>query len=382
MPGVAGDARVAQALQPLGANEAISLGRAEVVGPLNDVARRFGLHRSGPRSRDYTLKMVWSPERQRALFAGANHAVPHRLNDVWEFDLAALRWTLLYAPDNPRSHLGLGDDASDVEFRDGVLQTRRGGPAVIGHGWWGQTYDPLNRQMLFMNTWVTDQDAAIRRVGGNPAQRYRSTPLWAFDPGAARWLPIRTPAPSPPAPFGGMLEFVPELGGAIWHTNGWQSRATWLFDSARQSWRDLHANATTGNFAHQSPRREAVAYHDRKRRLVVAQSGWRTHHFDTVKSSWRRVADAEASPDTAPFAHDARTAAYHDPVSGHGLLIDFKVRRLWAYDPDATRWSLLDPTGSPMPGGKRMLAFVDPVHNVLVVIDDTAVWAYRYRARG
>lgn len=76
----------AQKLKSLPANRAVLLGSASVVGEFNDVARQFELHKTGPRGRDFTIKMVWAPERQRALFCGANHAVPHRLNDVWEFD--------------------------------------------------------------------------------------------------------------------------------------------------------------------------------------------------------------------------------------------------------------------------------------------------------
>ncbi|MEQ9065893.1 MAG: hypothetical protein RLO18_04170, partial [Gimesia chilikensis] len=94
--------------------------------------------------------MVWSPERRTALYLGANHGRPHRLNDVWEFDLCEMQWILLYAPDNPRDYLGLGEDPSDVVLKDGVLQTRRGGPAVIGHTWSGVTYDSDGKRLLWM----------------------------------------------------------------------------------------------------------------------------------------------------------------------------------------------------------------------------------------
>ena len=89
-------------LRALRPNQAVTLGQAQVMGDFNDVARRFNLHKTGPRGRDFTIKMVWAPERRRVLFCGANHGVPHRLNDVWEFDLAALTWAMLYAPDLPR----------------------------------------------------------------------------------------------------------------------------------------------------------------------------------------------------------------------------------------------------------------------------------------
>jgi hypothetical protein len=77
-------------IQALKANQAALLGQAQVVGEFNEVARRYNLHKTGPMGRDFTIKMVWAPERRRALFCGANHGVPHRLNDVWEFDLTAV----------------------------------------------------------------------------------------------------------------------------------------------------------------------------------------------------------------------------------------------------------------------------------------------------
>ncbi|MFT5853778.1 MAG: hypothetical protein ACI8XO_001019, partial [Verrucomicrobiales bacterium] len=40
----------------------------------------------------------------------------------------------------------------------------------------------------------------------------------------------------------------------------------------------------------------------------------------------------------------------------------------------------LAPQGEPMPNGGKRLAYVDPAMNVLVVIDKTEVWAYRYRS--
>jgi len=378
-PARAGEEAVRR-LDALAEGQAILLGRARVEGEFNDIARRFDLHRTGPRSRDYSVRMVWVPDRGTALFTGANHNTPHRLNDVWEFDLAAMAWRLLYAPDNPRSYLGLGEDPSDVRFRDGILVTERGGPAVIGHTWSGLTWDPVHRRLLFMNPWPTKQDEAVRELGGDPAERYKGPPLWAFDPAARKWAFVRTERPWPRVPPGALLEYVPELGGAIWHMNNWQMRQTWLYRPEDGSWSDLKANAGSGDFAAQAPSRELVGYYDPKRRLVVAQWKRNTYHFDVRSKRWTRVAAADAESDEAPVGHDARSIFLHDPASGHGLLVDFRGKAVWAYDPDARKWTRLAPRGDPMPTGARMLAYVDPVHNALVVIDDTTVWAYRHRA--
>lgn len=376
---LAPDPDVLRRLRALEPNEALNLGTAKVVGDFNDVARRFELDRTGPRARDYSLKMVWAPERKRALFTGANHGRPHRLNDVWEFDLAAMAWHLLYAPDNPRNYADLGRDASDVEYRDGVLITRRGGPAIIAHTWSGLTYDPVQRQLLFMNTWSIKQDDYIRERGGDPAQRYTGPPLWAFSPESRSWSVLKATQPTPPAPAAAMLEYVPELGGAIWHSNNWRMRSTWLYDPAEKSWEKLAGAAKKNDFEQQAPSAELVGYHDPARRLLIARQGRGTFHFDTQRLAWTKVDETPAGDGNVPDGHDARNVFYHDPGSGHGLFVDFASRSIWSYNPDRLTWRKERPSGEPMPDGKLMLAYFDEAQGVLVVIDDVEVWVYRYR---
>lgn len=376
-PALKPDRAVLKRIEVLRPNQAVLLGEARVVGNFNETARRFKLDKTGPMERNYSIKLVWAPERKRALFLGANHRVPHRLNDVWEFDLGALTWVLLYAPDNPRGYHDLGEDISDVEFRDGILVTRRGGPAVIGHTWWGLTYDPVRREALYMDTWATDQKKAVEQLGGDPAQLYDGPPLWAFSPESRRWRPIKSPKPWPKTPLAGMLEYLPELGGAIWHVNNWKMRATWLYDPSANTWRDLGANARRGDFAQAAPEPEQVAYYDPQRHILVAQHGLATYHFDIRGREWKKVISGDA--EHAPVGNDRFAPIAFDPGSGQGLLLD-ENNTLWAYDPDRPAWTRLAPTGDPMPAGKKRLTYFDPAHGVFVVIKGTKVWAYRYRA--
>lgn len=377
-PALPADAAVLRRLRALRPNQGADLGKARVVGEFNEVAQLFGLHLTGPQARDYSLKMPWAGSQRRALYLGANHAVPHRLNDVWEFDLAAMAWVLLYAPDHPRSYAGLGQDPSDVVFRDGVLSTQRGGPAVVGHTWSGVTWDPVRRLLLFMNPWAINQDPLVRQVGADPTQRYAGPPMWAFDPATGAWQLLRAEPPWPGAPVGALLEHVPELAGSVWHMNNWQMQATWLLDSASGRWSLLAGGKSAGaDFVAHAPGREAVGYHDARRRLLVVQHGRATHHFDTVRRRWRKVLVSEEG--AAPDGHDARNVFYFDAASGQGLLVDFQHNQLWAYDPDAVRWQPLSPAGDPMPVGRRRLAYTDQMLKVLVIIDDTRVWAWRSR---
>ena len=370
---------VADALAGLKPNHGVRLGMAAVVGEFNETARKFNLDKTGPKARDFTLKMCWAEDRKRVLYCGANHAVPHRLNDVWEFDLPALTWSMLYAPDNPRGYTDLGKDTSDVEFKDGILFTRRGGPAVIAHTWWGLTYDPRHKALLFMNTWVTEQKKAVQALGGDPATLYTGPPLWAFFPADGKWKAFRAAKPYPVAIFGGMLEYVPDLGGSIWHTNNWQMRGTWLHDYTADIWKDLKANGGGKPFETAAAEPEQIGYYDPKRKIVVAHRHYDTSHFDPKKNEWSKVRTGDKADGRTPYGHDARAVFYHDPVSGHGLLVQFETNNLWSYDPDGGSWTKLAPEGDSMPTGSKRLAYLDPARNVLVVIDGTTVWAYRYR---
>ena len=371
---------VREQLAALKPNQARLLGKADIVGEFNDTAKKYELHKTGPKGRDFTIKMCWAPERGRALFCGANHGVPHWLNDVWEFDLPSLTWAMLYAPDLPRGYGDLGKDTSDVEFQSGILITKRGGPAVIAHTWWGLTYDPREKALLFMNTWVTDRKKAVRDLGGDPAALYDGPPLWAFFPAEARWKPLKAAKPYPVAIFGGMLEYVPELGGSVWHANNWQTRGTWLHDFGTGAWKDLKANGGGKAFEKEAPEPEQIGYHDPKRKRLVVQRHHDTHHYDIQKNEWKKVLTGDKDDGKSPYGHDARSVFYHDPASGHGLLVQFQTNTVWAYDPDAVAWTKLAPEGDPMPTGGKRLAYLDPAANALVVTDGPTVWAYRYRA--
>jgi hypothetical protein len=372
---------IREKLAALRPNQAVRLGTADVVGEFNDTAKKYDLHKTGPRGRDFTIKMCWAPERKRALYCGANHGVPHRLNDVWEFDLPSLTWAMLYAPDLPRGYTDLGKDTSDCVFQDGVLQTKRGGPAVVAHTWWGLTYDPQNKALLFMSTWVGDKKKMVADLGGNPEELYTGPPLWAFFPAEKKWKPFKSAKPYPPhAIFGGLLEYIPELGASIWHANNWQMHGTWRHDFETDTWKDLQANGGGEAFAQQSPAPEQIGYYDSGRKLLIVQRLHDTFHFDPRKLEWRKVITGDKDDGRTPYGDDARSVFHHDPLSGHGLLVQFQTNTVWAYDPDKIAWTKLAPEGEPMPTGNKRPAYFDAPSNALIVIDGTNVWAYRYRA--
>src|SRR4051812_40515268 len=51
---------VSEKLRALKPNQAVLLGGADVVGEFNDTAKKYDLHKTGPRGRDFTIKMCWA----------------------------------------------------------------------------------------------------------------------------------------------------------------------------------------------------------------------------------------------------------------------------------------------------------------------------------
>jgi hypothetical protein len=377
-PALADKPAVLEKLKALKPGEAVTLGKADVVGEFNATAKEWDLPRTGPRGRDFSIKMCWAEDRKRALFCGANHGVPHRLNDVWEFDLGSLTWAMLYAPDHNRDYLGLGKDPSDVEVKDGTFVTKRGGPGIIAHTWWGLAYDADAKKLFMMNTWVTDQKKAVALLGGKPEDLAPCPPLWSFDPATRAWKFHRTEKPFPVAPFGGMLEYLPPLKRTVWHTNNWQMQATWLYDLSKNAWENAKANGDAKAFEKEAPQPEQVGYYDPKRDMLVVHRHWETFHYAVKDNRWKKVRSEPKDSPSVPYGHDAFSPMYRDAATGQGLLVEFKTNALWSYDPDTVSWKKLTPTGDAMPTGGKRLAYADPAHNVFVIIDGTTVWAYRH----
>ena len=81
------DVKLLNDLKALDENSSLLLPPVKTFGEFSEEVKKFGLDKTGPQSRNYCVKWVWEPDRKRAIFCGGNAGVPHRLNDVWEFDL-------------------------------------------------------------------------------------------------------------------------------------------------------------------------------------------------------------------------------------------------------------------------------------------------------
>jgi hypothetical protein len=385
-PVLAPDPAVMRIINSLGAGQSARLPRFKTTGDINAVARKWKMHERGPGSRDYCIKMVWMPDRKRAIFCGANHAVPHRLNDVWEYDLPSNTWVCLYGPDKNKNWKKENwDDV--VKDKNGIFRTKRGGPANIGHTWWNITYDPKKRALLWLCSWGIDPKFAkeLRRKMG---ARAPSPPLWLFYPEQRRWERVigsKFDGKRPRYENARALEYVPELGGTVWTATA----GMWLYDSKTNTWKDLKPNGGDKKaFGANAPRREQVMAYLPDKKMLVGHSGFRrgamgkglrakTSQYLTERNEWKLAFEGKPE-DEIPGGHDAFTNFAYDSVGKVCLLWDTRwTKALWAYDPDTLKWTKLKPKGPPPSGGK--LAYYDPARNVFVV---NGSWVYRHKKRG
>jgi RNA polymerase sigma factor (sigma-70 family) len=375
---LAPDPEVLRILDSLKSGQSALLPPVRTAGDLNAEVRKWGLHETGPCGRNFSVKGVWMPDRRRAIFAGANAKVPHRLNDVWEYDLPSNTWNCLYGPD-ASMHWG-GGGGSDMRLVDGVLRTERGGPVIIGQAWGHVAYDPELPAMLFMNVWPG--------VGPTIKKRYIETglhdhkpPLWVFYPQEGRWEPIRSPGPNPAGYMASCFDHVSQLGGCLLVSSGPRASSVWLYRSRANRWeRQMLLEGLPRQRAGKFPRSNCVSAVCADRGILVLVGGeegnGRTWHYDMAAGSWRLAAEGpelpSGSPSFTPFAYDSASKVC--------LLLDIggEARGLHAYDPGTCRWTELDPRGPPVPDGPKPIAYYDPARNAFVVNRGRSVWVYRH----
>jgi hypothetical protein len=389
------DAAALKIIESLGENQCAELPPTKMVGEWNELTRKFRMEKLGPGFRGYSNKLIWAPERKRALYCGADHNNPHRLNDVWEFDLTANTWILLYPPDiNNRAHLLTKEILiKTTEVRNGVHVTKKGGgPVELAHQWWTVTYEPELKAMVWLCGSFTPRFRKKWRVlpGADESKMFAGPPLWQYIPGERRWKFQRTPKPHPRLKEAALLEYIPGLGGCLYYRNLHSNTETWLLSSKTWTWKNLNSKK-----ARLMPSPEQVGCWDSVNKVLVVHSGAgekrlpRTCHYDPRTNAWTTTQEAKKLGDL-PRGHDNFTTMYFDPVGEVCLLLDHPSRRsglleLWAYETAKQKWTKLSPEGkwpAEKRKGRQMLAMFDPHHNVFVLNAGPKTWVYRYKKAG
>jgi hypothetical protein len=389
-----------------------------------------GMDNYGPGQRDYCNKMAYAASRQTALYAGGNHQVPHRMNDVWEYHLGSNTWHLLYAPDggNPGKHkaayfltsrtlvrdpdkkLSEKEIAQieayrkwwneNVVFRDGHLTTKRGGPIMPAHTWDAFCYDDRAGKLIWgMGVSPAAQLSTHAYFTGKPLAALQEqadstySPLWMFDPAKRRWIHYRTARPRAKLRgMGATMAWLPDLGKSVWYVAAQNvspgAFEMWLFDAAADEWTELKPNEAKpiGTLATKdgvAPMSEQQTAYSPKHKKLVAVLKHDTFVYDVAASQW-----CKAATDSRIYAHDARSVFGYDKMSDTFLLAFLpggrgKKLKLASFSLATNRWDLIEPAGPGVPEIKYggYMGYYDPRHNVFVVQGrySDRIWVYRHR---
>ena len=338
----------------------------------------------GPGGRDYCDKMAWAPDRKRALFCGANHQAPHYLNDVWEYDLAANTWVCLGVPD-PQFTGTEEWFKNNAEFKDGVFQTKRGGPIRPCHTWSGLSYDSDKRKLYWLDPlrglaffgyhkeWsvgmhkmlgVSEEDLKTKWKPGGQVNAWRNTYIWVFDPYARGWAVLTDNMP--PVDEGSATEYIPELK-QLWVAPG----GPYLYDPDKKAIKSLKANGP-------GPGGELVTAYDPVDKVMVAVLGAKTHIYSFATNEWK-LAQEKAMANGS----DSRSFFCYDLVAKRFVLYGSDPERksvhLWLYDAKDNVWTEPERQGD-FPAGGRPLGYYDPERNVTVLCG-TGQNVYVYRGK-
>jgi hypothetical protein len=381
------DPGVAKTLAALGEGCSAVLPAFKVTGDLNEVAKKWGLGERGPEGRDYCCKMLWMPGRRRAAFCGANHAYPHRLNDVWEYDLAANTWVCLYGPD-------MSKNAKPENWKDtvvdenGIFRCKRGGPARVGHLWWQITYDPDRKAITWMCCWGSSA-AFAKALPGKMGGRHPDPSLWLYYPYERRWDPViksKFAGKKPRGANASALEYIPDRKASLWM----KQDGTWSYGAGNNTWTEMKPNGGALKHGDRLGHAwEGVTVYIPKRKIVVSAGGdrptldgkkkWvgRTNVYDVKTNTWKRVAEG----DGVPWGSTPATPFVYDSNADVCLLYHNRLKQFWVFEIDKAKWNRITPKGPDLPGKIRPMSYYDPERNVWVIQRGNKVWVYRHRRR-
>lgn len=362
-------------------NSWLKLPPCKTTGDLGVLSKDPDYKRLGPRVRDYCNRMVWAPERNRALYCGGGHNI-HPWNDVWEFDLAANTWVCLYGADPAPPRFGPGKEAeaeawykAHAVVKDGVIRTPRGGPLRPCHTWWSFCYDADQKRMLFLEShkglFATDKamlakahslelkDPILQTYGSGAGEAW----LLSFDPEAGAWKEVLTKVPK--AGESSMLEYLPDQK-TLW----WCSGKTYLYDTGKKAWQPVPKDGA---------RLGGLSAYDPESKKVVSVAGLQTWVFSCATNTWALAQENATDGGLVPVS----TFCYDSTAQRCVLYTSLKLKdkpdagpRLWLYDVKENTWTApAPPDVAPKVG--NVAGYYDPARNVTVIYSNGETWVYR-----
>lgn len=399
------DPATVEKLKNLGDRSGVLLGKYKVEPA--DVEKYHSTLKTGPGRRDYGNKMVYASDRGTALYCGANHGSPHRLNDVWEFHLASNTWRMICAPGTNATYfrelqnterklneaIAKGTDVEKnkaeletilakmkawyegVEVKEGYLQDKaNGGPVQPWHTWDGLTYDEKAKRLywaeLDSDTYKDEKNRVHRnltrayaRVTGQDPEKLVAdlkpgSSMYMYDPAQRRWFKQLGKEPFPiMRGMGGTLNYIPDLDKTIWYacvgnTPGGYDEGMWAYDAKTNTWQNLMPGGTVSGLMRQSkaPSEEVQAAYSGKHKKLIVVNKEMTFTYDLSANTWNRVADNPG------YGYDSHSVFAYDSNADVCLLLSKKggvwARTPWkisAYNISADTWEEVEIKGQPLP---------------------------------
>ena len=335
----------------------------------------------GPGLRGYSLKMAWAADRKRALYCGTHHGVFPITNDVWEYDLAANTWVCVYASDPSLLSGGTVEFfQKNAVFKDGIVQTPRGGQVRAIHTWSGLTYDSDRHRMLWFvpkgrGCTFTDRQTLAKGLGFQDEKellakwrtgtvgRYTTTYIWSFDPFGKKWEILTEGVPV--FDEGQSAEYIADRK-MVWASWGAQ-----LYDPDKKATTDPKAKGKTAGVG------EVVAAYDPESKTVVMVSQNKTNTYSFATNEWKVVQD-----NAIASGADMRSYMAYDLVATKFILdtVDKGPQGqnqsgLYLYDLARNEWTEAKPQGDTAPPGGG--GYYDPERNVTVKYTGRDTYVYR-----
>jgi hypothetical protein len=423
------DPAVINLLKGLGEGSCLYLPVMKTVG--EGMEKVYGFKKRGPKVRDYGNKLAYAPDRQTAMYCGANHGAPSRLNDASEYHLGSNTWYLICPPAGGdhgavRRHQNAIKKGKDVEkhkaaikkwyvdhvkVKDGYLQTpANGGPVAPWHTWDGIAYDRQARCLVWA---VLDTDAIKdpkRRVQVSKTRTYAqnsgqdaekliaqlkpSSSMYMYSPAKKRWTRQMGEGPFPfMRGMGGSLLYVPDMKKTVWYCSAQNVTPTdfamWAYDAKSNKWANLKPNGGRSVRAlvwtdKIAPTGELQMAYSPKHKKIVAVSKAGTWIYDIVANKW-----AKGCEDKENKAHDATTVFAYDSNADVFLFLNApdrwgSERILRSYTIKDNKWKTITPKGKMVVRPKYCgnAGYYDTKHNVFVVYNSTnKIWVYRHKAK-
>ncbi|MCW8131323.1 MAG: hypothetical protein KIS92_13320 [Planctomycetota bacterium] len=385
-PELAPDTELLARIEALPENTWMKLPPFKVIGNLDWLGPRADERARGPFGRSYCAKMLYAPERKRAIFFGGGHNV-RRINDVWEYDLASNTWNCLRGGDPWQK------DTEEwfrefTMLKDGIVMTKTGGMVSVSHQWDQVAYDPERRLALWVNSMprsvnysikLDQPDNVVAKAYGLSFEEFSkklgkdSIHVWGYDLAKKEWTSIECLVSwkGPGNTTGGrsesgILKYMPDQKTLIFI-----GHATLVRDASTGEWKKVAGGPGTYG---------ASAAYDVANKQIVAIAGRKTLTYTIGQKGWKTAIEE------GPVAgNDAASALFFDPVSKHVLMHTLPAKDgdtqppLWIYDPAKNAWFDPKPQGDVPPVVGERLLYIDEARNVLVYYNSRDVYVYRYK---